>query len=227
MDASGFLDLFLNVDVAKRYLPQLLHGAWVTVSLSVFVVLAGLALGMALALVRLVSPRPVVWLLRLGVDCFRAAPPLAFILLIFFGLPSLGITLSAYWVLWLVLTAILAAFAEEIYWAGISSIHKGQWEAARSTGLSQAQAIRLVVLPQAFKLCVPPLTNRAIAITKNTALGTAIGMPELLNEAQTAQSFSGNATPLILASLGYLLIFIPMMMFAARLEKRMRWGTSR
>ena len=227
MDIARLIDVFLNAAVAERYLPDLLRGAWMTVSLSLIVVVAGLLLGLALALIRRVSPRVVVEILRLWVDCLRAVPPLALILPLYFGLPSLGITLSAFWVLWLTLTCILAAFAEEIFWAGITAIGKGQWEAARSTGLSNGQTLAYVILPQAFKICVPPLTNRAIAITKNTALGTAIGMPELLNEAQTAQSFSGNATPLIMAAVGYLIIFMPVMALAARLEKRMAWGGRR
>ncbi|OBZ97572.1 polar amino acid ABC transporter permease (plasmid) [Pararhizobium polonicum] len=227
MNISGLLDLFLNPDVAIRYLPDLLRGLWVTVSLSIVVVLSGLGLGLALAILRLVSHRYLVSLLKLWVDCFRAVPPLAVLLLLFFGLPGLGLRLSAFWVLSFTLTCILAAFSEEIFWAGISAIHKGQWEASRSTGMTNAQTIRYVILPQAFKICIPPLTNRAIAITKNTALGTAIGMPELLNEAQTAQSFSGNATPLILAAVGYLIIFMPVMTLAERLEKRMVWGAGR
>lgn len=224
MENMTFADLFLNAEVARRYLPDLLKGAWVTITLSLAVVVAGLILGLALALVRQGANRYVVSAMRWVIDCFRAVPALAVVLLIYFGLPSLGIRLSAYWVMWMTLTVILAAFAEEIFWAGLSSIGKGQWEAARSTGLTQRQTLRDVILPQAMKLCIPPLTNRAIAITKNTALGTAIGMPELLNEAQTAQSFSGNATPLIVAALGYLLIFMPLMFGASRLEKRMAWG---
>jgi polar amino acid transport system permease protein len=227
MDLGRLAEVFLNPVVAERYLPDLIRGAWVTVSLSLIVVVAGLIFGLALALIRRVSPRILVELLRLWVDCLRAVPPLALLLPLYFGLPSVGITLSAFWVLWLTLTCVLAAFAEEIFWAGISAIGTGQWEAARSTGLTNGQTLAYVILPQAFKICVPPLTNRAIAITKNTALGTAIGMPELLNEAQTAQSFSGNATPLILAAVGYLIIFMPVMALAARLEKRMAWGGRR
>jgi polar amino acid transport system permease protein len=227
MDLGRLAEVFLNPVVAERYLPDLIRGAWVTVSLSLIVVVAGLIFGLALALIRRVSPRILVELLRLWVDCLRAVPPLALLLPLYFGLPSIGITLSAFWVLWLTLTCVLAAFAEEIFWAGISAIGTGQWEAARSTGLTNGQTLAYVILPQAFKICVPPLTNRAIAITKNTALGTAIGMPELLNEAQTAQSFSGNATPLILAAVGYLIIFMPVMALAARLEKRMAWGGRR
>lgn len=227
MNLSGLFDLFFNLDVALRYLPDLLRGAWVTVSLSALVVTSGLMLGLFLALVRQISPRPVVELIRLWVDCFRAVPPLAVVLLMYFGLPGVGINISAFWVLWLCLTWILSSFAEEIFWAGITTINKGQWEASRSTGMTNGQTLRYVILPQAFKICIPPLTNRAIAITKNTALGTAIGMPELLNEAQTAQSFSGNATPLILAAIAYLIIFMPVMALASKLEKRMIWGTRR
>lgn len=145
-------------------------------------------------------------------------------LLLFFGLPSVGVSISAFWVIWITLTLILSAFAEEIFWAGLEAIPAGQWEAARSTGMTQPQALRDVVLPQAFKICVPQLTNRTIGITKNTALGTAIGMPELLNEAQTALSFSGNATPLLMAAVGYLIIFLPLMAIAGYLERSMTWG---
>lgn len=227
MDTLGFLHLFFDPGIALRYLPQLLAGAWVTLSLSVAIICSGLLLGLALALLRLVAHRVVVELLRLLIDALRAVPPLAVILLLFFGLPSLNLVLSAYGVIWLTLTLILAAFAEEIFWAGISAIPRGQWEVARSTGLSQTQTLTAVVLPQAVRLCVPPLTNRAIAITKNTALGSVVGMPELLNEAQTALSFSGNATPLIVATVGYLLIFMPLMALAGHLEKRMQWGRRR
>lgn len=224
MNLTGLVDLFFNSGVAQKYLPDLLRGAWITIYLSVAVVAAGLVFGLALALVRLVAHPVIVWLLRLWVDCFRAVPPLSVVLLLYFGLPSVGIDLSAPWVLWLTLSLILSAFAEEIFWAGISAVGQGQWEASRSTGMTNAQTLRYVVLPQAMRLCIPPLTNRALAISKNTALGTAIGMPELLNEAQTALSFSGNATPLIIAALLYLIIFMPLMAAAGHLEKKMAWG---
>ena len=105
--------------------------------------------------------------------------------------------------LWLVLALVLAAFAEEIFWAGILSVPKGQWEAARSTGLGFLGTLAYIVLPQAVRLTVPPITNRTVAITKNTALGTVIGVGEILNQATTAQSFSGNATPLMMGAIAY------------------------
>lgn len=224
MELSRLADIYFNREVALRYLPDLLQGLWITVWLSVCVIVVGLMLGLGLALLRMAAPRWGQELIRLWVDCFRAIPPLTVILLLYFGLPGIGVSLSAFWVMWVTLVCILAAFSEEIFWAGLTAISKGQFEAARSTGLTAPQAMRLIVLPQAMKICLPPLTNRTIGITKNTALGTAIGMPELLNQAQVAQSFSGNATPLVMAALGYLLIFMPLMGLSGYLEKRMKWG---
>ena len=157
------------------------------------------------------------------VDIFRALPLLVVILIVYFGLPNVGINLSSFAVLWLVLSLVLAAFSEEIFWAGIASIRKGQWEAARSTGLTLAQTLAYIILPQAVRLTVPPLTNRTIAITKNTALGAVIGVPEILMQAQTAQSFSGNATPLLLGSLAYVALFVPVVILGRWLETRFAW----
>jgi polar amino acid transport system permease protein len=126
-------------------------------------------------------------------------------------------------VLWLVLSLVLAAFAEEIFWAGILSVPKGQWEAARSTGLTFLRTLGYIVLPQAVRLTVPPITNRTVAITKNTALGTVIGVPEILNQATTAQSFSGNATPLMMGALAYIILFIPVVALGRFLETRFAW----
>ena len=123
--------------------------------------------------------------------------------------------------LWLVLSFVLAAFAEEIFWAGITSTPKGQWEAARSTGLTLLRArSAYVVLPQAIRLTVPPLTNRTIAITKNTALGTVIGVGEILNQATTAQSFTGNATPLMMGAIAYIVLFVPVVALGRWIETR-------
>ena len=105
----------------------------------------------------------------------------------------------------------------------LTAVDRGQWEAARSTGLGFTQALVWVALPQAVRLAIPPLTNRAIAITKMTALGTVIGVPDILNQATTAQSFSGNASPLMLAALAYVALFLPFVILARWLERRFAW----
>ena len=93
----------------------------------------------------------------------------------------------------------------------------------RSTGLSFFAALGYVVLPQAIRLTVAPLTNRTVAITKNTALGTVIGVGEILNQATTAQSFSGNATPLMMGAIAYVILFIPVVVLGRFLETRFAW----
>jgi polar amino acid transport system permease protein len=218
-----FLDTFFNWQVIERYFPAIMKGVGVTIEIAAAVVVTGILLGLALAVVRAFRVLAINALIVIFVDMFRALPPLVLVLLVYFGLPNAGINLPSFAVLWLVLSLVLAAFAEEIFWAGILSIPKGQWEAARSTGLSFLGTLAYIVLPQAIRLTVPPLTNRTIAITKNTALGTVIGVGEILNQATTAQSFSGNATPLMMGAIAYVVLFIPVVMIGRVLETRFAW----
>jgi polar amino acid transport system permease protein len=220
---SRFLDTFFNWQVIERYFPAIMKGVGVTTEIAAAVVVTGILFGLALAVVRAFRVLAVNALIVVFVDMLRALPPLVLVLLVYFGLPNAGINLPSFAVLWLVLSLVLAAFAEEIFWAGILSIPKGQWEAARSTGLSFLGTLTYIVLPQAIRLTVPPLTNRTIAITKNTALGTVIGVGEILNQATTAQSFSGNATPLMMGAIAYVVLFIPVVVLGRFLETRFAW----
>jgi polar amino acid transport system permease protein len=223
MDHSLFLDTFFKRELIARYLPDILKGMVVTIEIAVLVVLTGIALGLALALIRSLRWRLITVPIVVFVDVARALPPLVLVLIVYFGLPNVGVMLPSYAVLWLVLSLLLAAFAEEIFWAGILSVRQGQWEAARSTGLTYGQALFHVVLPQAVRLTVPPLTNRTIAITKNTALGMVIGVPEILSQATTAQSFSFNATPLMMGAIAYLVLFVPVVIAGRYIEARFAW----
>ncbi len=218
-----FVDTFFREDLIREYWPAIAKGVLVTCEVAVLVVISGIVLGLLLAMLRSYRIAPINWLLIGFVDIMRALPPLVLILLFYFGLPSVGINLSSFMVLYLVLTLVLAAFAEEIFWAGILSTHKGQWEAARSTGLGFTQTLAYVVVPQAVRMTVAPLTNRTIAITKNTALGTVIGVAEILNQATTAQSFSGSATPLMMGAIAYVLLFIPIVAVGRWIETKFAW----
>ena len=220
---SRFLDAFFKPDLIERYFPAIMKGVVVTIEVAAAVVVTGIALGLVLAVARSFRVLPISALIVIFADVFRALPPLVLILLVYFGLPNVGINLPSFTVLWLVLALVLAAFAEEIFWAGILSVPKGQWEAARSTGLGYLGTLTYVVLPQALRLTVPPLTNRTVAITKNTALGTVIGVGEILNQATTAQSFAGNATPLMMGAIAYVILFIPVVVLGRFLETRFAW----
>jgi polar amino acid transport system permease protein len=220
---SRFLDAFFKPDLIERYFPAIMKGVVVTIEVAAAVVVTGIVLGLVLAVARSFRMLPLSALIVVFADVFRALPPLVLILLVYFGLPNVGINLPSFTVLWLVLALVLAAFAEEIFWAGILSVPKGQWEAARSTGLGYLGTLTYVVLPQALRLTVPPLTNRTVAITKNTALGTVIGVGEILNQATTAQSFAGNATPLMMGAIAYVILFIPVVVLGRFLETRFAW----
>ena len=218
-----FVDAFFNVKVIAKYLPDIAYGMLVTVELAALVIVAGLATGLALALVRSLGFRSLNLLIIFVVDLFRALPPLVIIVFIYFGLPAVNVAPSGFVSTWLALTLVLMAFSEEIYWAGITSIAKGQWEAARSTGLSYGQTLMRVVLPQALRLTIPPLTNRTIAITKGTALGTVVAVSEILGMASSAVSNSYNPSPLTMGAIAYLILFFPMVVFGRWLETKMAW----
>ncbi len=217
-----FADTFLNGRVLLRAFPDVLSGFVVTVELAVLVVVAGLAAGLALALLRSLGVRVLNWGIVFAVDVFRALPPLVIIVLIYFGLPALGPTPSGFMSTWISLSLVLMAFSEEIFWAGIVAVPRGQWDAARSTGLGWAGALRHVVLPQALRLCVPPLTNRTIAVTKGTALGSVVAVGEILSQAQSQVSFTYNPSPLLLGAGAYLVLFGPVVAFGRWVEARFR-----
>ncbi|MBI0434806.1 amino acid ABC transporter permease [Roseomonas sp. KE0001] len=220
---DNFLFSFFNLKVMATYLPQIAQGLGLTVLLALLIVVSGLALGLLLALLRSLAIRPLNWLIIFTVDLFRALPPLVIIVLLFFGLPAAGLSISGFAATWLSLTLVLAAFAEEIFWAGITAVPKGQWEAARSTGLGFAQTLGHVVLPQALRITIPPLTNRTIAITKGTALASVVGVSEILGAAQSAMSFSANPSPLTLGAIAYLILFIPVVALGRWIETRFAW----
>ena len=218
-----FLDTFFNGKVMLKYLPDILWGVVVTIELAILIVLSGLAAGLALALLRSLAIRPLNWLIIFIVDLFRSLPPLVIIVLMYFGLPYAEVSPSGFVSTWLSLAFVLMAFSEEIFWAGITSIHKGQWEAARSTGLSFGETLMNVVLPQALRLTIPPLTNRTIAITKGTALGTVVAVSEILGAASSAMSNSYNPSPLMMGAAAYIVLFLPVVVAARWIETKFAW----
>jgi polar amino acid transport system permease protein len=225
MDAwSHFLDTFFKPEVIRQYFSSIATGTVITIEVAAAVVVTGILLGLILAMCRSFRVLPLNALIVIFVDIIRALPPIVLVLIVYFGLPNVGINVPSFAVLWIVLSLVLAAFAEEIFWAGILSVPKGQWETARSTGFGFFSTLVYIVMPQAVRLTVPPLTNRTVAITKNTALGTVIGVPEILNQATTAESFSGNATPLMMGAIAYLILFIPVVALGRFLETRFAWS---
>ena len=219
-DAPGFLFTFLNRKVLLASLPEVAAGFVVTVELAVLIVAAGLLAGFGLAVLRLPGWRAVNWPLVFVVDLLRSVPPLVLLVLLFFGLPSAGVELSGFAATFLALAAVLAAFAEEIFFAAIRAVPRGQRETALSLGLHPAPALLLVVVPQAMRIALPPLTNRTVAIVKGTAFGSVVGVAEILGAAQSGVSLSGNPSPLLLGAFAYAVLFTPVVLLSRRVEAR-------
>ena len=215
-----FADSFFNARVAAQYWPKIVDGLWLTVALAACVIVAGVLAGLSLAVLRAMGVRVLNWGIVFVVDVFRAVPPLVIIVLLFFGLPAAGVELSGFASAWLALSLVLMAFSEEIFWGGITTLPKGQWEASRALGLRFLPSFFLVVLPQAVRLVIPPLVNRTIAITKGTALASVVAVPEILGAAQAGVSFSFNPTPLTLGAAAYLLLFLPVVIAGRWVERR-------
>jgi polar amino acid transport system permease protein len=218
-----FTDSFFNARVAMEYAPKILDGFWLTILLAGCIIVAGVLAGLALAVVRAMGIRPINWLIIFTVDLFRALPPLVIIVLIFFGLPAVGISMSGFAAAWLALSLVLMAFSEEIFWAGITAVPPGQWEASRSLGLPFLVTFVLIILPQAVRMVIPPLVNRTISITKGTALASVVAVPDILGAAQAGVSFSFNPTPLTLGAVAYLILFLPVVIVGRWVEARFAW----
>jgi len=171
----------LNWDIMERYLPFLVGGAWLTLRLTVITTALGTVIGLFAAIARLSRFKAFSWPAAVYVDFFRGTPLLAQIMLIHFGLPQLfGYKPN------MVVDAIAAlsincgAYVTEIFRAGIQSIERGQTEAALSLGMTPFQAMRYVILPQAFRRVLPPLGNEFIAMLKDSSMVSIISMEELL-----------------------------------------------
>lgn len=221
---GSFAAQFLDPGVAIRYLPAMLRALGVTVGLALLVIATGLAAGLLLCLLRTLRIRSLSLAVVAYADVFRCIPPLTLMFVFFFAFPLAGWSMSGPAAAWLALSLVLAAFSEEVFWTAVLSVDKGQWDAARSTGLGFGGTLRHVVMPQAMRIALPPLTNRTIAITKGVALASAVSVPEMLGEATAATSYASNSTPLMMAAAGYLAIFLPLAVFSRWLEQRMRWG---
>ena len=223
MTWDDFTLAFFSLDILRQAWPILLSGLVQTLLLSAMVVPLGLAGGVALALLSTARSPWVRWPLMAWVDVFRSLPPLVLLVFVYAGLPFAGLEVSPWGAVAIGFFLNTGAYYGEILRAGIESVPAGQVEAARSTGLSRGQAMAWVVLPQALRITVPPLTNRTIAITKNTALASVVAVPEILGAAQAGVSFGFNPTPLTLGAAAYLVLFLPVVVLGRWVETRFAW----
>ncbi|UFS70122.1 ABC transporter permease subunit [Geomonas sp. RF6] len=187
-----------------RFLPSLLKGACTTLLLVIGTMLISPFGGLLLALGRISTYRPVSGFCWFVIWFFRGTPLLLQLFFIYYGLPSLGITLSPHTAAIIGLGLNYSAYLGEIIRGGIQSIDHGQMEAAKAIGMSYRQAMRRVIIPQTYKRLMPPVGNEFIALIKDTALVSTIAMVELMRSADQLFNTYFNVTALVLAALVYL-----------------------
>lgn len=227
VDWQRVVDTMFRPDLIADQFPDiLLIAAKNTIIYTILGFTGGLILGLILALMRLSQSAPFRWASAVYIDVVRGIPLLVWILLIGLGLPiALRIRVpTTYGAGALALSLVMAAYMAETIRAGIEAVDRGQMEAARSLGMSHSKAMVWIILPQAFRLMIPPLTNEFILLLKDTSLVSVIGVTittkELTRWGRDGVINSANATPLVVAGLVYLALTIPMTRIVARVEKK-------
>ena len=212
-----------------------LHGfasaLWNTVAYTAGAFVLGLMAGTLLALMRLSDVAPYRWLATIYIEFFRGLPALVvFMAFSLLPLAFSGLTMpwSPYGTAWAALGIVGSAYMAETIRAGIQAVPRGQVEAARSLGMSAAQAMRKIALPQAFRIMIPPLTNELIMLIKDSSLVFIVGLSasnfDLTKFGRAMANTNVNITPLVVAGLGYLLITLPLSILVRRMESSTEKG---
>jgi His/Glu/Gln/Arg/opine family amino acid ABC transporter permease subunit len=224
---SNIQEQYLDFGVIFDNFDTLLQAFLVTIVLALLAELLGIILGLVLALMKIGRSRLLSAPAQVYIDVFRGTPLLVQIIFIYFATPNIGIRIESLFFAGLVaLTLNSAAYVAEIFRSGIQSIDKGQMEAGRASGLTYAQTMRHIIVPQAFRRVIPPLTNEFVMLIKDTSIVSVIGLEELLRSARVIQSATANATPLVAAALFYLAICLPLIYLANGLERRLNRRTA-
>jgi polar amino acid transport system permease protein/cystine transport system permease protein len=206
-------------------LPTLLLGALTTAEVTAGAFVLAALIGLVLAMLQRLHWRPLRLVIALYVDVFRAVPVLTQLFIIYFGLTEIGIRLDPMPAAIVGFGVNGGAYLTEVFRAGIESIHQGQMEAAQMLGMTRLYALRIVILPQAVRVVLPPLGNFAIGLLKDTALASAVAAPELMFRARTLVDKTFLATQIfVTAGLIYLAMSLPLGHLTRLAEARLSRG---
>lgn len=204
------------------WLPTLLTGLWVSVRVAGLSLLLGLPAGLLLALGTNTKRRPVRWVVIGLVELGRGMPALVMLQIVYFGLPSAGLTLTAFLSAALAFALTTAAYTSEILRGGLQAVPAGEVEAAEALGMARHDTLRFIVIPQGIRIAIPPLMGFAILIFQVTSLAYTIALPELTSQAYSIGSSSFRYTSVfVLAAMLYLAVTIPTSLITERVEHRL------
>ncbi len=211
----------MQLDRVMGYWPVLLKGIAMTVSLSVLSLLIGVVLGFAFGIIRAGRNRTLARLLGLYVDFFRGTPFLLQVFIVFFILPVTGIELSAFTSGVIAMSNVAACFIGEIVASGIKAVPTGQSEAAAASGMTRAQQMRHVVLPQAVRIVTPSLVGQFVLLIKDSSVVSAIGLLDLTRAGWVmVQSIPNGLLVFGIVGLSYFIICYPLIYISRRMERR-------
>jgi polar amino acid transport system permease protein len=214
------LENFANVDSLLRIYPLLLQGLIYTFWLSVVALPLGIILGLAIAILYSFKHRWLNIALLIYIDLFRSFPVVVLLVLIFFGLPFLGLTLGGFTAAVLAIVLNNSGYYGEIFRAGILSVPQGQSDAARALGFRPLHLVFYIVLPQAVRNVMAPLASNSLELVKTTPIAALVALPELLRSARVAQEQTYNPTPLMAAAVIFFVMLYPFARWVARLERQ-------
>jgi polar amino acid transport system permease protein len=215
---SGFLATYW--ESLALWLPPLMRAARVTLLVAVLSIAVGAVVGLLLALLKMGGPAPLRKAASFYIEVTRGTPALAQLYIAYFGLASMGLTLDNVTATVVALGLNAAAYMAEIYRAGIESVHGGQREAAMSLGMTPGQAMRFIVLPQAWRVVLPPGANLGIAVLKDTSLASAIATPELMSRAYDLVGQTWRPMHIyLLVAVMYMAMCLPLAQLVRRLER--------
>jgi len=217
---NAVIEQFFNFGIMAQALPLVLGGLKMTLIVCLVVIPLGLTGGLLVALAMQARSRAVRAVVASLIDFFRAVPPLVLLMFIHAGLPFAGLRPTSFMSVCIAFLLNNSAYYGEIYRAGIESIGRGQWDAARSTGLTAAQTAFYVVLPQAVRNVLPDLVSNTVEVVKLTSLASVVALPEMLYSADMARSLTYNASPIVLAAAIYLVLLWPIVRLVSRMEHR-------
>ncbi len=201
----------------------LLLGAGTTIGITLASLVVAIVLGLALALIRIMGVGPLNWIINTYVEVFRNTPVLAQIFIIYFSLPYLGINIDPFPAAVIGLRRKGGAILSEVFRAGLNAIHHGQREAALAVGMTPWMNLRHIILPQTWRITLPPLGNYAIALLKDTAVVSAIAAPEIMFWARNLVTSTFETTFVyILAALLYFCLSFPLARLVEHFERKQR-----
>lgn len=201
-------------------MPQLLKGLLVTLKFFAMTIVLALPLGLLVSLGRITKFKPIKWITGIYVWVMRGTPLLLQLFFVYYGLSMLGILkLEDFQAGLLAFTLNYAAYFAEIFRAGIQSIDKGQHEASKALGFGYGKTMLYIIIPQMIKRTLPPVTNETTNLVKDTALVAVIAIEDLLSNAKSIVSHTGDVTAYLLAAIIYLIIMLVLTIIFKRIEK--------